>query len=568
MKTWLATSFLLLAPWIASSILAQQDNSTSSSFEKKIVITKRSVDANGDEITETIVKKGKAAESFDSEQYLRENRSDKTQIEIKVTDTSRGKAEYAKSKGYGKSYSRNDTYEMEDYDEERTFLGVQEDSDEDSDKPGLIVEVVRGSAAEKAGLRDNDMILKLNDMPTNEWSDLSNFIKNTRNGDKIRIAYNRNGKDLSTEATLTKRSDIKSDDKKQPHGFLGVSERNYNDAGAKVSIINDSGADKAGLKSGDVITKMDDTNIDDYEDITDFLKYTKPGDQVVVDYERDGKNATATVTLGETQTFNWNNNWKDNWNNVTSWTSNFNIDVRQKEACLGVYTDTDGAEDLVGAKIDAFTKESAAREVKLVENDLILSINSIRVKGSDELWNEIAKYKAGDAVTVEYLRGERRETIKATLKACRDNSSRVTIEDTDDKGNTKSRQFTIGSWGEKEKKQMQNQRVIAIRRGEGDAQTKVAPDQLAKPNRNLSLQSFRAYPNPSSGQVTVEFNGDAVATVVSLFDLSGRQLFREELNAFSGFYSQPFDLTDYTKGTLLIHIQQGEKIYTEQIVVN
>ena len=169
----------------------------------------------------------------------------------------------------------------------------------------------------------------------------------------------------------------------------------------------------------------------------------------------------------------------------------------------------------------------------------------------------------------EAMRGERQETIKATLKACRDNSSRVTIEDTDEKGNTKSRQFTTWSWGEKEKQQMRSQQVIAIRRGEGDAQqVKVAPDQLAAPNRNLALETFRAYPNPSSGQITVEFKGEAVSTVVSLFDLSGRQLFREELNAFSGTYNQQFDLTDYAKGTLLIHIQQGEKIYTEQLVVN
>jgi len=40
---------------------------------------------------------------------------------------------------------------------------VEEDSDEDPAQPGLVVEIVRGSAAEKAGLRDNDKILKIND---------------------------------------------------------------------------------------------------------------------------------------------------------------------------------------------------------------------------------------------------------------------------------------------------------------------------------------------------------------------------------------------------------------------
>ena len=50
--------------------------------------------------------------------------------------------------------------------------------------------------------------------------------------------------------------------------------------------------------------------------------------------------------------------------------------------------------------------------------------------------------------------------------------------------------------------------------------------------------------------------------------MSGKQLFREELNAFNGDYNQQFDLTAYAKGTIIIHVQQGEKVYTEQIIVN
>jgi membrane-associated protease RseP (regulator of RpoE activity) len=295
----------------------------------------------------------------------------------------------------------------------------------------------------------------------------------------------------------------------------------------------------------------------------DYLKYSKPGDQVRIEYERNGKRNVATATLGEPQ--NLENMIAKGLNNL----NNVNINVSQKEACLGVYTDNGREADMAGARIDAFTKESAAKEVKMEENDLILSLNGTRIENSNDLWNEIAKFKAGETVDVEYLRGNRKETVKTTLKACRNSSSLVTIEKKDEKGNVQSRQFKTWSWGEKEKQQMQNQRIIAIRKGEGDGQqVKITPEQLVAPNRNLTLEQFRAYPNPSSGPVTVEFKSAAVATVVSLFDLSGRQLFREELNAFDGTYMQQFDLTDYAKGTILVHIQQGEKIYTEQIVVN
>jgi hypothetical protein len=87
-------------------------------------------------------------------------------------------------------------------------------------------------------------------------------------------------------------------------------------------------------------------------------------------------------------------------------------------------------------------------------------------------------------------------------------------------------------------------------------------------DRSLSLESFQAYPNPTQGQVTIAFRAPAVPTVVSLFDLAGRQLFREELNAFNGDYVQQFDLSEYAKGNILIQVLQGNKIFTEQIIVN
>ena len=95
-----------------------------------------------------------------------------------------------------------------------------------------------------------------------------------------------------------------------------------------------------------------------------------------------------------------------------------------------------------------------------------------------------------------------------------------------------------------------------------------AQNPPATPDRNLKLSSFRAFPNPTGGQLTIAFNGEQVATTVSMFDASGRQLFREEMNAFGGDYYQQFDLSEYAKGTIVVQVQQGEKLYSEQIIVN
>ncbi|WP_180686073.1 S1C family serine protease [Streptomyces gossypiisoli] len=57
-------------------------------------------------------------------------------------------------------------------------------------------------------------------------------------------------------------------------------------------------ADKAGLKPGDVITKLDDTVIDSGPTLIGEIWTHKPGDRVTITYERDGKTNTVEVTLG------------------------------------------------------------------------------------------------------------------------------------------------------------------------------------------------------------------------------------------------------------------------------
>lgn len=253
-----------------------------------------------------------------------------------------------------------------------------------------------------------------------------------------------------------------------------------------------------------------------------------------------------------------------------SW-DNYDVNVREKEACLGVYTSAATLNEKTGAQISDFTEESAAREVQMQKGDLILSVNGQAIQGHEELWNEIAKYNPEDKVKVEYLRDGLALQVEASLKACRDNTTRVELMETDEDGEKQTREFTLWNLGTDEQKQMRERHVITIRRGEGDAQEQAktpAADLRLTADRKLKLEGFRAFPNPTGGQLTIEFKGEAVATTLALYDASGRQLFREEMNAFSGEYFQQFDLSEYAKGTVVVQVQQGEKLFSEQIVVN
>lgn len=94
----------------------------------------------------------------------------------------------------------------------------------------------------------------------------------------------------------------------KPRAFLGVTTNSNTDddkeakTGAEITnVTKGSAAEKAGLKEGDVITKINDTKIENPGDLTDAITSHKPKDEVTVHYKRDGKDMSAKAVLGETK---------------------------------------------------------------------------------------------------------------------------------------------------------------------------------------------------------------------------------------------------------------------------
>jgi len=65
------------------------------------------------------------------------------------------------------------------------------------------------------------------------------------------------------------------------------------------SIQSESGAEKAGLESGDIIKQLDNTSISKFSDLKGFLSTKSPSDVVNVTILRDGEEKTLPVTLAK-----------------------------------------------------------------------------------------------------------------------------------------------------------------------------------------------------------------------------------------------------------------------------
>jgi len=82
-------------------------------------------------------------------------------------------------------------------------------------------------------------------------------------------------------------------------------------------------------------------------------------------------------------------------------------------------------------------------------------------------------------------------------------------------------------------------------------------------------RSFNVYPNPSSGQVQVEFDMTAMPNDVQLRvnDVLGRVIVDKTIGSQSGLYNESFDFSQFGSGVYIIQLQLGDmQVYRKLII--
>ncbi len=202
-------------------------------------------------------------------------------------------------------------------------------------KGAFVVSVLPGSPAEKAGFKEKDVVVKANGKAIDEAKQLNDLVEELKEGDKLTATVIREGEKVNLKAEIEFKeydSDVFSYTMSYPPmmgrighqpmyppmpgtgpmmkgGWLGCNLDFINDqlkeyfeveAGALVkSVVEDSPAEKAGIKAGDVIVKIDVKKIEDPADVMRTVNYHDPDDKVAVKVVRKGKKKTLWVKLGK-----------------------------------------------------------------------------------------------------------------------------------------------------------------------------------------------------------------------------------------------------------------------------
>jgi S1-C subfamily serine protease len=151
------------------------------------------------------------------------------------------------------------------------------------------------SAAKEGGLKEGDVVVKIDDTPIHSSAALIEYIGRKRPGDKINVTVNRNGKESSHMITLKNREGTATAVKLEERTGLAALNIQVEDVdpavlkkldlknGVRVtSIANGKIARYTDMREGFIITKVNDTPIRNAKELNEILDNKKAGEIVTL----------------------------------------------------------------------------------------------------------------------------------------------------------------------------------------------------------------------------------------------------------------------------------------------
>ena len=220
-----------------------------------------------------------------------------------------------------------------------------------------------------------------------------------------------------------------------------------------------------------------------------------------------------------------------------------------------------------GAKVSGIIDGSGAEDAGLQSGDVITGINEDDVTSVRTLHVALGKYEPGERVKVTYEREGNTGFVDSELRAWGElpdyqNSWRAEVKcgDSGYRGDINFLEPTV------------SKKVIIIKKGQDTPD--VEEEETTQPiventtfDYALELENFTVFPNPSDGKFRVQFESVDKPLTLSVFDASGREVYRDNMNDFNGFYNKEIDLSNSPRGTLFLTIAQEGKRYTDQIIL-
>lgn len=196
--------------------------------------------------------------------------------------------------------------------------------------------------------------------------------------------------------------------------------------GAEVNDVTEkSAAEKAGIKEGDIITKIDDKKIEDPDDLSETIRKHKPGDKVTVSFLRDKKEQKVTAELGKWSGFGAlaisptmpdMNILRESMPRIqgvprTPYRQNYSWPGGAPRLGLSVQDTDDGK----GVKVIDVDEENNAAKAGVKENDIITHVNNKEVNSTDEVAKLVKENKDKPSIQLKVKRNGKVQNIEVKI---------------------------------------------------------------------------------------------------------------------------------------------------------
>ncbi|MBN1912638.1 MAG: PDZ domain-containing protein [Pirellulales bacterium] len=177
------------------------------------------------------------------------------------------------------------------------LMGINIGKGDPNTAPPVIAACQPGSPAAKAGLLAGDRIVRINGQPVQRANDVTEILGRLYAGDVVEMVVRRKGKELTKNVTLI--------EKLTPYQLpaLGILPmRTPADAAARGVAVRDVlpglPAAKAKIARGDVLLKLDKTDLKNADQLRQLLAQREPGESVELTIQRGSEVRKQTVQLG------------------------------------------------------------------------------------------------------------------------------------------------------------------------------------------------------------------------------------------------------------------------------
>ncbi|MBR9922463.1 MAG: PDZ domain-containing protein [Bacteroidetes bacterium] len=286
-------------------------------------------------------------------------------------------------------------------------------------------------------------------------------------------------------------------------------------------IVNNSGAQEAGLLTGDVMTSINDFPLVRHSDLSKALAQHEPGESITVTYLRNGETMQTNVVL----------------------TQRGDYAKMERDPCqvfIGVSLSRQRAVEGKGIRVSNVISGTSAETYGVMDGDVIVRLDDVAVNTFDELLIERNKHQPGDWYTLTVLRNETEQDIDLQFTLC--DEPKEEVEEIEDP-------------------------IEEEVNDDVDIEDDILDVQEPQFDGTLDLVEFKAFPNPTFGNLQVTFRADAVPTQIRITDIAGKVVFQDNVQQFDGFYNKEVNLSDVAPGTLILTVSQEGRVLSEKVVL-